>query len=174
MDVGPNQASTSPRSACRCRRSRSSWPATNAAASRCRSCPATTSGTGSQPVVCGRPADTDRPEPPGPPGRVHPVPPRLDSALPGADRGDPAHRRGGEAVRPGAVPVERPDGHGEVAWTMPLDRARQAVALVRSSASAAIITIAAVSGMRSSELMELQVGRCRPPEHHRPAGARYR
>jgi len=73
----------------------------------------------------------------------------------------------------GAVPVERPDGHGEVAWTMPLDRL-QAVALVGIVRTAAIITIAAVSGMRSSELMELQVGCCRPPEHYGPALVRYR
>ena len=73
----------------------------------------------------------------------------------------------------GAVPVERPDGDGEVAWTLPLDRL-QAVALAGIVRTAAITTIAAVSGMRSSELMELQVGCCRPPERYGSGLVRYR
>jgi hypothetical protein len=40
--------------------------------------------------------------------------------------------------------------------------------------TAAIITIAAISGMRSSELMELQTGCCRPPEQLAPGLVRYR
>jgi hypothetical protein len=50
----------------------------------------------------------------------------------------------------------------------------QAVALVGIVRTAAVIVIAAVSGMRSSELMELQVGCCRPPEHFGPGLVRYR
>jgi hypothetical protein len=40
--------------------------------------------------------------------------------------------------------------------------------------TAAIVVLAAVSGMRSSELMELQIGCCRPLEHHGPGLVRYR
>ena len=58
-------------------------------------------------------------------------------------------------------------------WTLPLHRP-QAVALVGIVRTAAITVIAAVSGMRSSELMELQVG-CQPPaEHYGPGLIRYR
>ena len=72
-----------------------------------------------------------------------------------------------------AVPVDRADGEGTIAWTLPLDR-MQAIAVVGIVRTAAIITIAAVSGMRSSELMELQVGCARPPEHFGPRQVRYR
>ncbi|MGH2955151.1 MAG: site-specific integrase [Solirubrobacterales bacterium] len=72
-----------------------------------------------------------------------------------------------------AVPIGRADGEGAVAWTLPLDRL-QAVALVGIVRTAAIIVIAAVSGMRSSELMELQVGCCRPPEYYGRELVRYR
>jgi integrase len=72
-----------------------------------------------------------------------------------------------------AAPVDRADGEGTTAWTLPLDR-MQAVALVGIVRTAAIITIAAVSGMRSSELMELQVGCRRPLEHYGPEHLRYR
>ncbi len=73
----------------------------------------------------------------------------------------------------GASAVARTDGDGEVIWTLPLDRL-QAVALIGIVRTAAIITIAAVSGMRSSELMELQVGCCRPPDTYGPGLVRYR
>jgi integrase len=69
--------------------------------------------------------------------------------------------------------VDRADGDGAIAWTLPLDRL-QAVALVGIVRTAAIILLAAVSGMRSSELMELQVGCCRPPEQVGPGLLRYR
>lgn len=69
--------------------------------------------------------------------------------------------------------VDRADAEGTIAWTLPLDRS-QAVALVGIVRTAAIITVAAVSGMRSSELMELQIGCCRPPEQFDPGLVRYR
>ena len=72
-----------------------------------------------------------------------------------------------------AGPIDRADAETTIAWTLPLDR-NQAVALVGIVRTAAIIVIAAVSGMRSSELMELQVGCCRPPEQLAPGLVRYR
>ncbi len=49
-----------------------------------------------------------------------------------------------------AVPIDRADGEGAVAWTLPLDRL-QAVGLVGIVRTAAITALAAISGMRSSE-----------------------
>ncbi len=72
-----------------------------------------------------------------------------------------------------AAPTGRADGEGTIPWTPPLDRL-EAVALVGIIRTAAIITLAAVSGMRSSELMELQADCCRPPEQHGPGLLRYR
>jgi integrase len=72
-----------------------------------------------------------------------------------------------------AVNVPRPGGQGEIAWTPPLDRA-QAIALVGIVRTAAITVVAAVSGMRSSELMELRVGCRLPPEEFGPAMVRHR
>jgi len=70
-----------------------------------------------------------------------------------------------------AQSIDSADAKTTIAWTLPLDR-MQAVALVGIVRTAAIITVAAVSGMRSSELMELQIGCCRPPEQFAPrAGA---
>ena len=60
-----------------------------------------------------------------------------------------------------------------MAWTPPLHRL-QAVALVGIVRTAAITILAAVSGMRSSELMELRVGCRRPPEESGPGLVRYR
>ena len=71
------------------------------------------------------------------------------------------------------VAIDHADGQGTGAWTLPLDRL-QAVALVGIVRTAAITLLAAVSGMRSSELMELEIGCCRPPEHYGPALVRYR
>ncbi|HEX9354060.1 MAG TPA: hypothetical protein VF933_09630 [Streptosporangiaceae bacterium] len=73
----------------------------------------------------------------------------------------------------GAAPVARADGEGVIPWTVPLDRL-EAVALPGIVRTAAMVILAAVSGMRSSELMELQVGCCRPPENHGPGLVRYR
>ena len=72
-----------------------------------------------------------------------------------------------------AMAIDRADSDGVIGWTVPLNRA-QAVALVGIVRTAAIIIIAAVSGMRSSELMELQIGCCRPPELFDPGLVRYR
>jgi integrase len=72
-----------------------------------------------------------------------------------------------------ASAVDPADGDGALAWTLPLDRL-EAAAVVGIVRTAAIILLAAVSGMRSSELMELEVGSCRPPEHYGPGLVRYR
>lgn len=69
--------------------------------------------------------------------------------------------------------VDRADADGTLGWTLPLDRL-QAVALVGIVRTAAITLLAAVSGMRSSELMELRVGCCRPPEPYGAGLVRYR
>jgi hypothetical protein len=73
----------------------------------------------------------------------------------------------------GAALVALADFSGQVPWTLPLDRL-QATAIIGIVRTAAITTLAAVSGMRSSELMELQVGCRRPPESHGPGLVRYR
>ncbi len=73
----------------------------------------------------------------------------------------------------GAPGVERADGEGILPWTPPLHRL-QAVALIGVVRTAAITVLAAVSGMRSSELMELRVGCRRPPEESGPGLVRYR
>lgn len=73
----------------------------------------------------------------------------------------------------GAAPVTRADADAAIPWTLPLDRL-EATGLAGIVRTAAIITLAAVSGMRSSELMELRVGCCRPPESHGPGLVRYR
>ncbi|WNI28469.1 site-specific integrase [Streptomyces sp. ITFR-6] len=58
-------------------------------------------------------------------------------------------------------------------WTLPLHRL-QAVALVGVVRTAAITVLAAVSGMRASELMELRIGCRKPPEEPVPGLHRYR
>jgi hypothetical protein len=94
------------------------------------------------------------------------------------------HLRGRIEATPTAVGAEKPfgrdasvvdraDGEGTVPWTLPLDRL-EAVALTGIIRTASITLLAAVSGMRSSELMELEVGCCRPPEEHGPGLVRYR
>lgn len=72
-----------------------------------------------------------------------------------------------------AAGVERADGQGVVAWTLPLHK-EQAIALVDTVRTASILVLAAITGMRASELMELQTGCCRPPERHGPGLVRYR
>jgi hypothetical protein len=69
--------------------------------------------------------------------------------------------------------VERADNGDRVAWTVPLDR-EHAVAVVGIVRTAAITLLAALSGMRASELMELEIGCCRPPEFYGPDLVRYR
>ncbi|MFF7755546.1 site-specific integrase [Streptomyces sp. NPDC007971] len=65
------------------------------------------------------------------------------------------------------------DGQSELPWTLSLHRL-EAVALVGIVRTAAIITTAAISGMRSSELMELRIGCRRPTEEPVPGLIRYR
>jgi len=75
-------------------------------------------------------------------------------------------------ARDGAL-VEHAGGQGSLAWSPPLHRL-QAVALVGIVRTAAAAVIAAVSGMRASELMELQIGCRRPAEESGPGMVRYR
>jgi hypothetical protein len=72
-----------------------------------------------------------------------------------------------------AVQVARADDNGTVAWTLPLHRP-EALALVGVVRTAAIVAIATISGMRSSELMELQIGCRRPPQEFAPGLVRHR
>jgi hypothetical protein len=72
-----------------------------------------------------------------------------------------------------AVHVERADGDATVAWTLPLHR-EQATTLIGVVRTATILVLAAITGMRASELMELQVGCRRPPEEYGPGLIRYR
>ena len=67
-----------------------------------------------------------------------------------------------------------PAASGELMpWTAPLQR-DEASGLVGIVRTAAIIVILAVSGMRSSEVMELQVGARQPPQEAGPGLSRYR
>jgi hypothetical protein len=72
-----------------------------------------------------------------------------------------------------AALVEHADGDDLVAWTLPLHR-DQAIALISTARTAIILALAAITGMRTSELMELQVGCRRPPEQYGPGLVRYR
>ncbi|QIS09796.1 site-specific integrase [Nocardia arthritidis] len=70
--------------------------------------------------------------------------------------------------------AEAPTANGNSsAWTLPLHRS-QAVALVGIIRTAALIVVAATSGMRASELMELRVGCRRPIAAPVPGLERYR
>jgi len=71
-----------------------------------------------------------------------------------------------------AAEVPAADGSGMLPWTLPLHRS-EAVALVGVVRTAAIVLLAAVSGMRASELMELRVG-CRRAEEPVPGLRRFR
>lgn len=62
-----------------------------------------------------------------------------------------------------AAEVPTVDGTSTLPWTLPLHRA-QADAVIGIVRTAAIIVLAAVSGMRASELMELRIGCRRPVE----------
>jgi len=67
-----------------------------------------------------------------------------------------------------------PAASGEpMPWTVPLQR-DEADGLVGVVRTAAIIVILAVSGMRSSEVMELQAGARQPPQEAGPGMTRYR
>ena len=69
------------------------------------------------------------------------------------------------------VPV--PGDTNTVPWTRPLHR-EEAVSLIQIIKTAVILTLASVTGMRASELMELQVGCRRPPQESGPGLVRYR
>jgi hypothetical protein len=71
-----------------------------------------------------------------------------------------------------AAEVPAAGGSGMLPWTLPLHRS-EAVALVGVVRTAAIVLLAAVSGMRASELMELRVG-CRRAEEPAPGLRRFR
>lgn len=65
-------------------------------------------------------------------------------------------------------------GDGDpVPWTRPLHR-EEAFSLIEIIRTAVILTLASVTGMRASELMELQVGCRQPPEESGPGLIRYR
>lgn len=72
-----------------------------------------------------------------------------------------------------AAPVERADGRATVPWTCPLHR-EEALTLIGVVRTAVILTLASITGMRASELMELQVGCRQPAEESGPGLARYR
>ncbi|WKN60192.1 site-specific integrase [Rhodococcus opacus] len=72
-----------------------------------------------------------------------------------------------------AAHVPAADGSGPTPWTLPLHRS-EAVGLVGIVRTATIIVLAAVSGMRPSELMELRVGCRRPVEEPIPGLKRFR
>jgi integrase len=72
-----------------------------------------------------------------------------------------------------AASVPRADGQGSLPWTAPMHRF-EADALIGITRTAVIILTAAVSGMRSSELMELRAGCRRPAEEYAPGLVRYR
>ena len=69
--------------------------------------------------------------------------------------------------------VDRADGQGRVPWSPPLHQL-QAVALTGVVRTATAAVIAAVSGMRASELMELQAGCRQPTQEFGPGMTRYR
>ncbi len=72
-----------------------------------------------------------------------------------------------------AAAVTIASGEGHLPWTVPLSRV-EAEALIGIVRTAAITLLAAVSGMRAGELMELRIGSCRPPEHYGDGLVRYR
>ena len=69
------------------------------------------------------------------------------------------------------VPV--PGDGDAVPWTRPLHR-EEAVSLIQVVRTAVIFTLASVTGMRASELMELQAGCRQPPTESGPGLVRYR
>jgi hypothetical protein len=72
-----------------------------------------------------------------------------------------------------AAPVARADGRGEVPWTVPLSttEARRHISQVRT---ACVIALAALTGMRMSELTELTLDCRLPPEQSGEGRVRYR
>ena len=72
-----------------------------------------------------------------------------------------------------AVLVQRADDAGRVPWTMPLTT-QQVDDLTLTVFNAALFAAALLTGMRSSELMELAGDSCVPPEEVTPGLFRYR
>ncbi len=72
-----------------------------------------------------------------------------------------------------AAEVARADSQGSLPWTTPLHRF-EADALIGITRTATTVLTGAVSGMRSSELMELRTGCRRPAEEYAPGLVRYR
>jgi hypothetical protein len=72
-----------------------------------------------------------------------------------------------------ALEIPAADGSVMLPWTLPLHQS-EALALVGIVRTAAILLLAAVSGMRASELMELRIGCRRPVEEPIPGMHRYR
>ena len=91
--------------------------------------------------------------------------PQLETALAHAGVAKPFGRD--------ARAVPRADGQDEMPWTVPLHR-DEAEGLIGIIRTAAVIVILAVSGMRSSEVMELQVGSRQLPQELGPGLVRYR
>src|SRR4029453_18320889 len=72
-----------------------------------------------------------------------------------------------------AVLVPRADGAGDIPWTEPMDD-QGGLILRRALRLACIIVVAAVSGMRASELLELAVGCRQQPRQVAGGLQRYR
>jgi hypothetical protein len=70
------------------------------------------------------------------------------------------------------APVPLPGDAGAVPWTRPLQR-EEAASLIQVVRTAVIFTLAAITGMRASELMELQVGCRQPLQESGPGLVRY-
>ena len=110
---------------------------------------------------------------PGATGRFHAVHDGMAAALARPNRGHARRCRRGKTLRSQRRCSRTTNNSEQTAWTVPLDR-EQAVAVIGIVRTAAIALLAALSGMRSSELMELKVGCCCSPERYGPDLARYR
>ncbi len=91
--------------------------------------------------------------------------PQIEAALAQAGVAKPFQRAAGTVLRA--------DGQETVPWTIPLQR-DEAEGLTGIVRTAAIIVVLAVSGMRSSEVMELRAGARLPPQEPGPGLVRYR
>ena len=90
--------------------------------------------------------------------------PQIEKALATAGAAKPFGRCARTVPAAGGEPVP---------WTAPLQR-DEAEGLIGVIRTAAITVILAISGMRSSEVMELQAGSRQPPQEAGPGLARYR
>ncbi|MFG2848225.1 site-specific integrase [Kitasatospora sp. NPDC048296] len=72
-----------------------------------------------------------------------------------------------------ATEISRADGPTALPWSLPL-HTREAMDLVEVGRTACLAVIAAASGMRSSELMELRIGCRQPPQEVAPGLFRHR